>query len=637
MRRAEHKWRKSRLEVFHLVFLEAKSAFHESIRVAKKEHIESTISEQAHNPKKLWTVLNSSLGRKHVSHYPHRASTDALVEEFNTFFVAKINRIQATLPIAPPMTPLSSPSVVPSSRLTTFSLASQKEVERVIRISPTKSESADPLPTWLLKQHLNILLPPITAIVNRITSSIMPPVFKHAVIRPLLKKPNLDPEDMNNYRPISGLPFLSKIVERIVVRRLNSHLEIVNGLDPHQSAYRSHHSCETALVSVFNNVLLSADAGMVSILTLLDLSSAFDTVNWDILTSKLSSVSVCDHALRWLSNYLSERSQSVSIHTSVSSPLTLTCGVPQGSVLGPILFSIYLLGIADVFSSHGFSYTLYADDIQFTASCTPNNLSTTLHKVEACVLDIQAWLMKNQLVLNTSKTEVILLGSRHHLKKCKISQVSLCGTIVPISTKIRDLGVLVDSHLTMDAHVSRISSSAFSYLHVISRLSKSLSTAHRLLLIHSLVVSRLNFCAPLLIGITSTETNRLQRILNSAMRIAVGKRKFDSIHNTLQEYEWLSVPKLLIFRTASLIYSVMKNGKPTYLSCLLVPSTQTRSLRSSDQLLLNIPHVQSTFGERAFSRFAPTLWNSIPLHIKQCSTLTSFQNNLKMFLMENSM
>lgn len=193
----------------------------------------------------------------------------------------------------------------------------------------------------------------------------MPKSFKRAIVRPLIKKKGLDSNDLRNFRPVSGLPFISKIIERAVANQLTCHLNNNCGFDKMQSAYRRHFSCETCIVKVLDVVFTAMDSKLVTILTLLDLSSAFDTVDRDLLLMKLEAVGVTGSALQWFKTYLTDREQSVVINSTFSTSFPLQCGVPQGSVLGPLLFAIYLFGIGDVFSSHGVDYIIYADDIQF--------------------------------------------------------------------------------------------------------------------------------------------------------------------------------------------------------------------------------------------------------------------------------
>jgi hypothetical protein len=633
MRRAEKKWRRTKLTVHHLSFLASKKRFQEEVSSSKKQHLDDMITKHADDPKRIWEVLNRALGRAHQAQLPMHHSAPVLATEFNFYFIDKVDHVRSNLPNTDLLALENSTSVHGGPFLSQFSLASEREVYNVIRSSPTKSDIMDPIPTWLLKKHLDILLPVLTALINRALSTGMPVAFKHALIRPLLKKRGTDVNDKGNYRPVSGLPFLSKVIERLVSARIVSHVETINGFDPFQSAYRRNHSCETVLTAMLNDVFTAADMRHIAVLTLLDLSAAFDTVDWEILLTRLSAVGIRGAALHWIENFILNRSQSVLIGDSTSSSQLLSCGVPQGSVLGPLLFILYLHGLSDIFERHGVRYYIYADDIQFIFICTPLTLDAALRRISACVQEVRARLASLKLSLNGKKTEIIILGGKQMVKKTTTDHIVISDTRIEVSNVVRDLGVWLDSMLSFDTHISRIVSSAFSYLHVIGRVKKSLSVPQCMLLIHSLVFSRLNFCPTILNGVTISQFSRLQRVINAAVRVGHSMRKYDSVKEILVRLELLPVQQHVCLRTACLLFSIIHTGRPTYLSSLLQWHIPSRELRSGDLDILKVPFVRSKLGERAFAWFAPTVWNSIPKEIRKSPTLAIFKAKLHSHLM----
>ena len=228
-------------------------------------------------------------------------------------------------------------------KLTVFTQVTQDEIGKIISKSPIKSCLLDLLPTLVIKECIDILLPSITKLVNcSLREGLVPDGFKKAVVTPLTKKASLPVEDLKNYRPVSGLSFISKLVERVVAKQLVDHIHR-HGLDnSFQSAYRSGHSMETALLSIKNDVHLSLSRGKATALVLLDLSATFDTIDHSTLLSCLLDwFGVGGSALKWFSSYLTEHFQSVKIGSTLSDLPKLLFGVCHGSVLGPLLLSLY--------------------------------------------------------------------------------------------------------------------------------------------------------------------------------------------------------------------------------------------------------------------------------------------------------
>ena len=230
---------------------------------------------------------------------------------------------------------------------------------------------------------------------------------------PLLKKAILDCEILKNFRPVSNLSFLSKLVERIVCVQLVDHLKAHNLYEVFQSAYRQLHSTETALLRVQNDLLRAVDTHGGAILVLLDLSAAFDTIDHHRLLHTLeSSFGIQGKALDWFHSYLTGRTQTAHIKKSTSEPHELQYGVPQGSVLGPILFTIYTTPLGELIRRHGLTFHLYADDTQLYLTLKPSepsSINNIIYQLENCIEDIRAWMKLNLLKLNDDKTEMLVI------------------------------------------------------------------------------------------------------------------------------------------------------------------------------------------------------------------------------------
>lgn len=525
---------------------------------------------------------------------------------------------------------VNAPSFSPKiSVLSSLNEINSTELGKIIKKSPRKTCSLDPLPSSLIHRHLTALLPVFVILVNGALKHGLTTQLKFSLVTPLLKKPHLCSETLSNYRPVANLAFLAKTVERIVVTQLMRHLEFNKLLDPFQYAYRRFHSCETALLQTTTTIFRNMDTKKVTLVVLLDLSSAFDLVEHNTLLNILREVGVAGNAHEWFVNYLSGRYMAVSINETRSVPCAINCGVPQGSVLGPILFALYLHGINEVFQLHGVSYCIYADDIQLSVSSSVDDLHDTAARLVRCIEDTEIWLNRRGLILNKLKTECVIFGSAPLLAKCNIAYLHLKDHDVKLADSARYLGVTLDSTLSLHKHISNISRTAFGYLRGIAKQKRALDPCSLKVLLYSLVLSRIEFASSAIFtGITKSELSRLQAVSNSALRLLAGLKKFDHISEARTKFHWLSFQQRLLIRISSLIYSVIRSGAPAFLAGCLQFSTNGRTTRSTDQQLLSVLSSTTRMGEKAFIVFGPRVWNSLPLDIRGAQNINVFRRKL---------
>ena len=332
---------------------------------AKASHFHAKLKDAETDSKKMFSLLSTLLNRENRSDSLPDMIPQEAAKSFSRFFQEKIQTIRKEFNDDPlDTTENFASSVYSSDLLSSFYALSEDQILKLIRESKSTTVTVDPAPTKLVLEFTDVLLPVFQKIVNlSFTSGTVPTAFKKAVVKPLIKKPNLDPEVLGNYRPVSNLPYLSKILERAVVDQLQAHLD-TNGLHvKFQSAYRRGHSTETALLRILNDLLVMIGGGNKAILVLLDLSAAFDTLDHTLLLQRLhAEISLDGSALDWFSSYLSCRSQQVLVGHSLSAETPLLCGVPQGSVLSPLLFSLYTRQLADLIDKFCIDYHFFADD-----------------------------------------------------------------------------------------------------------------------------------------------------------------------------------------------------------------------------------------------------------------------------------
>eukprot|EP00116_Pleurobrachia_bachei_P002499 sb/3462761/ len=394
-------------------------------RKARREYFRRRLEAIEGNPSATYQLLNYLLGKdKTPRQLPTVADPAKLPEMLNNFFHSKVRCIyddirkdpafSETLPALPDLTPDTPISPVFAS----FKPVSDEQLVTTIRSMNQKHCVLDPLPTSILTAVLPHLVPLLSKIVNMsLSEGEVPESLKRAIRRPAYKNSSLDPDELKSYRPISNLSFLSKVIEKCVADQLIGHIEKHDLFAKFQSAYRTNHSCETATVKIVNDVLMQVDKKSQVILVLLDLSAAFDTISHSKLLNRLETEDrIGGRVLKWIESYLSGRSAKVRIGSTESSSNPIEIGVPQGSILGPLLFILYTKDLEKIAALYGLSRHMYADDSQLYISFLPDSIADVIDRLQKCVAHIRVWMAHNMLKLNPDKTEGLIL--KKHRSRC---------------------------------------------------------------------------------------------------------------------------------------------------------------------------------------------------------------------------
>ena len=642
-RRGERVAARTQLEVDRQIVQNMYRRRNEQLVEAKSTYFTNKVKESKDDPKALFRLTRNMMGNSGDKILPVHTCKRKLANDFSAFFTNKILNIRSELGLTDTHKGGSVTNCFSGVPLNTFMDATEAEILNIIKLSPVKSCELDPLPTWLLKECKAELVPLITDIVNMsLRESMFPKSLKTALIRPLLKKTGLDSDILKNYRPVSNLTFISKVIEKVISGRLNEHLINNSLFDPLQSAYRDKHSTETALIKVQNDILTALDVGSSAILLMLDLSAAFDTIDHDILLSRLCNVyGITGDALDWFRSYLSGRIQRVVIEDSVSVDQELVFGVPQGSVLGPRIYCMYTKPVSDIIQRHGLSHHSYADDTQLymTMDHSNNDWRDGLARIELCVSEIREWMKQNMLKLNDDKTELIVFTSKYKQDLYNDLSITIGDTVVDCSSQVKDLGVIFDRVLSLRQHVSYTSRACRFHLRNISRIRKYIPQDISIVLIKSLVMSRLDSSNGLLYGLPKCTVSGLQAVQNSAARIVTQERlrDHDSMSRALMELHWLPVDKRIEYKLLLYTYKALHGLAPGYLCKLVVPYEPRRVLRSAESNLLTVPPGKpGKYGSRSFVRASANLWNSLrgerAAWLKNSPTVESFKVNLKTYL-----
>ena len=632
-RSLERKWRHSKSDVDKVQYRNQCAILAKQLSDTKAVYYSIKIHDCAGNPKLLHRLTDKLIVGQHHHQLPSSDDDVHLANKFSHFFDNKISIIRNRFQ-------LNSSAVEESfsgENLENIRPATDEEVKALILSYSNKSCELDPIPTWLLKICINELLPILTAVINSsLSTGEFPEQCKHAIVRPLLKKDNLDPDELKNYRPVSNLHLISKIIEKLVVQRLEDHLCKYSLFDPLQSAYRSGHSTETTLVKINNDIVSSLDGGQCVILASLDLSSAFDTVDHAIFLRRLQDMyGICNTFQKWFDSYLTNRQPRVCINTSFSNPRYLKCGVPQGSVLGARIYTMYVRPMSEIINRHNVSYHSYADDSQLYIQCDNNeeSIRCTITRLERCISDICKWMSGNSLKINQDKTEFIIFS-------CKSDQynhlsLNVESEIIHPSKSVKILGVTLDSNMNMQQDVVNTCRSSYMHIRKINSIRKYLSKESTLTLVNATVLMRLDYCNSIYTGLPQKTLHKLQLVQNAAARLITQTRHYH-ISPILKELNWLQVTQRCQYKILVLTFKVLHNEAPAYIANLFNWYTPARTLRSASTTSL-VPNKNKTvmLGRRLIDTTSSALWNNLPNDIKFARNIIHFKKLLKPFITSN--
>ena len=431
------------------------------------------------------------------------------------------------------------------------------------------------------------------------------------------------------------LCYLSKLLERGLKNQLMDHVERNKLLPEHQSAYRACHSTGSALSKVTSDALLAAARGMVTLFRSLDLSAAFDCVDHSIFLLLLErAFGIIGRVLAWTSSLLHDK--QFRYNSQTSELCRVTCGVPQGSVLGPVYFFLKTSDVFEIPSQHGFHIHGSADDLQLFQSCFPTDMVPLNIRFMGCLEAIQSWMTRNRLNLNAAKTEVMWMGSAKSLKNLSPPEVVFADCVFPISSHMRSLGVIIDSAFSFSDYVTRVVNTCFYQLQQIRSVRRSLTIDSAHAIVRALILSGLDYCNSLLSGFPNTLLSRLHDVMRAAARLIFQP----PVQRPCQPSDARSTPLAECciddsIQTVRPACQCRNGAPPSYFTscCIPVASVIGRScLRSaaSGEFLVLACSAQ-TLGPRAFAVSCPASWNSFPPDIRAPGISLVTKKKLKTF------
>ena len=600
----------------------------------KQLYYSNLLYKYKHNPKESWQTINRILGRGHnkssISSIRQNdniiSGSNEIAETFNEYFSTIRDKIANSVDSG--NTHFSSYISKSSTTFEFDTVSVDKVLHSFHALSSSKAIGVDKIPIKVLKLSIAIIAPSMTKLFNyAIQNGVFPRDWKVAKVIPLHKK---GPKNLlDNYRPISILPAISKAFESILYEQLHGYLSNASILSKCQFGFRRYHSTTTALLDSTNQWYSNMDKGLLNIVAFLDLKKAFDTIDHEILIEKLNMYGVKRHSLGLLESYITNRSQKCFINGTLSHSKPIKCGIPQGSILGPLFFLVYINDLPNCLEYC--TPRMFADDTTLTVcgKSTHEISSAMNHDLN----NVNDWLMANKLCLNLSKTEYMLIGSRHSINNLVDNPcISVDGELLNRVIVTESLGIHIDQFLSWDFYIEKLTKKISSGIGAISRLKPFACRNTLISAYNALVQTYFDYCCEVWDPIGSILSNKLQTLQNRAARIIMGyPNEHGCSEAALTALGWKTLKERRFESKARLMYKIIHGFAPTALTEIFSSASVVRphdyNLRNSD-MKLNLPFPKTEYLKKSISFNGVKLWNDLPIEVRNAESLGIFKSLL---------
>lgn len=626
---------KTRLHTDHLIYTGLRNQVVSELRKAKINYFTRKIEEANGSSSILWQHINSLINPSKTKYRTLDClqvdgtiinNNESMANVFNNFFIDSVHELANNF--------RDSETTLEEIQLTNPGLFKIREVPSdkiktiITNMCNSKAQDIYNLNMALVKKHQCELLVPITHLVNlSIRTNTFPECWKPAVITPIHKSGEKDTP--NNYRPIAILPVVSKVLEKVIAEQLIEHLESNQLLHSQQFGFRQKYSTETANCYLLENIKGPLDKGHVVGAVFLDLKKAFDTVDHSFLLSKLQKMQMSQSALKWFKSYLHSRQQCVKVNGVKSALRSNDMGVPQGSVLGPLLFSIYINDLPDC--CLGVNCQLYADDTVIHVSAKTTTLAA--QQLTLALVNISEWLELSHLTLNIRKTVAMCFSIKKRPADTTF-EVRLGNEMIQEVKETKYLGIILDENLKFQSQVKSLCKKLKSNLNCFRFIRRELSHQAALMYMHAMIFSHLSYC---ITSWSQTSTSVLQPVISLYKQtIKVFDRKPMRWHhcNVIQKHGLFTFENFINFSILKLVFKCLNSHVSPPFSNLLL--RRQASLRPNTRAAVSgncvTPAFKSQFGRSSFSYHGSQLWNSLPTDLKLQSDLKTFTRGLKKWL-----
>jgi hypothetical protein len=603
-------------------YIEYKKRAKQMVKCSVRKFMHTSLDSKSLTSKQLWSNLKKfNLVEDKLSNQPLAVSVNELVDKFTL-------TVNLSCPLLHANITYYNSSLMHANDKFYFKDISPLEIQNHINSISSNAIGEDGIAIKMIKPLSVYLLPVLSHIYNfSLQYSCFPDIWKRALIRPVPK--TYKPGTVNDYRPISILSVFAKIFEKIIYTQIMDYVNTNNIIDKCQSGFRKLHSTGTALLKVVEDARLALGRGEITILVLFDFSKAFDCVNHDVLLSKLHHMGFSHSALTWMTQYLKGRSHCVLGPTGSSYWKELNCGVPQGSVLGPLLYILYTFDIGRCFlNCH---YHLYADDLQIYLHCKPTEIQTKLALINEDIVRLVNWSNKHGLSINATKTQAMIIHKQSQsIYFHNIDKIFVDGTPIEYCSKVKNLGIIIDEKLTWNQQVSAICQKTYFILHRLYKFRSQTPIETRKRLVSTLILPIFDYCLFVCCNMSDECVNRLQVAQNNAMRYIFSVKPREHISPYYIKLQWLKIKERINLQIYTMTHKILHGYAPEYLQNMFIRMADIHSRQTrAHSLYLLAPQVGKAIPDRSFTVFAYRLWNTLSADICSIKNTALFTNKIE--------
>ena len=601
----------------------------------KSNYYTQKINDYKGKPKDIWKILKEATGNHETKeNIEPEDMNQSKANQFNTYFATIGKKLQEKLGVSS-----IEPDLTNDRHDEGFSFNEENEdtISRLIdKIRTDVATGYCTISARILKDAKPAVLTPLTQLVNlSFRTSTFPQKMKTAIVKALFKNKGTE-EDPQYYRPLSILSVLSKIFGRAATDQIVTYMETRNLLFQNQHAYRKNHSTSTSLTQLSEYVHKEMEKGNVVGIASLDLSKAFDTIDHNILLEKLAQLNFDKDATTWIKSYLTNRNQKTKFTNYTSDEEVVQSGVPQGSILGPILFIIFTHDFKQALNLPDLHITAYADDTQLIVS--GKTYVEIKEKLEKAIKEASNWFTKNSLCINAGKSEILVIGTPRKLQKLgklhnlQVEEGDEIKTL-EVLDNIKILGVYIDKYMNWNKQVDNVKRKAYLATRNMLRVKDILPREARRKLYDSMITPHFNYCDIVWNGCTKQKGQDLQRIQNIAAKAIVNRKGWSS-SQALRELKLLPLQQKRNIHTAVMVYKTLEGRAPNpqikeLRNCL--PKHQYTTRATTQNTFMYKKHKHSK-NENSTIYKATKVWNNIPINIRTEDTQDKFKKTLQTHL-----